>query len=83
MLVKDKSAEQILATPNYDFTGPVGEYLRVAAQVRANQELVSALTEASKGSDRLQRRVLSLTIVIAMAAIAQAVAAILSLFHNG
>jgi len=52
--VKGSSAEDILANVSSPVAGPVGEYLRIAAQVRSNQELATALTQASEASGRLQ-----------------------------
>jgi hypothetical protein len=72
--VKDKTAEQILATSDCTYEGPIGYYLRVAAQVRTNQELAAALAKASDDSGQLQRRIVILTVVIAGAAIAQVIA---------
>src|SRR5258708_4382292 len=72
--VKDKTAEQILATSNCSYDGPIGYYLRVAAQVRTNQELAAALAKASDDSGKLQWRIVILTLVIAIAAIAQVMA---------
>jgi hypothetical protein len=72
--VKDKTAEQILASSDCSYQGPIGEYLRVAAQVRTNQELAAALAKASEDSGKLQSRIVLLTVVIALAAIVQAVA---------
>jgi hypothetical protein len=56
------------------YEGPIGYYLRVAAQVRTNQELAAALAKASDDSGQLQRRIVILTVVIAGAAIAQVIA---------
>lgn len=72
--VKDKTAEQILAASDCTYEGPIGHYLRVAAQVRTNQELSQALAKASEDSGKLQGRIMILTVVIACAAIAQAIA---------
>jgi hypothetical protein len=72
--VKGKTAEQILATPDCNYEGPIGQYLHIAAQVRTNQELAAAWQRASEDSGKLQSRIVILTIVIALAAIAQAVA---------
>ena len=41
--VKGKNAEEILAAQGCDAGGPLGEYLRLAAQVRTHQELAAAL----------------------------------------
>jgi hypothetical protein len=40
--VKDKNAEHILAHDATSDSGPIGEYLRVSAQVRSGQELLMA-----------------------------------------
>ena len=45
--VKNKTSDEILA--NYDsiLDVPIGQYLRVAAQVRSTQELVSSQTQST------------------------------------
>jgi len=72
--IKGKTAEEILATVDCSYAGPIGEYLRIAAQVRTNQELTTVLTQASTESGNLQKKIVVLTIVLALAAIGQAVA---------
>jgi hypothetical protein len=69
--VKGKTAEEILATADCSYPGPIGEYLRVAAQIRTNQELISALSKASADGGNLQSRIILLTIVLAVAAVLQ------------
>ncbi len=58
--VRGKSAEQILADPECSYDGPIGYYLRVAAQVRTNQELAEVLAKASDDSGHLQHNVFCL-----------------------
>ena len=64
---------------NFGDAGPVGEYLRVAAQVRCNQELVAALKQASDDSGKLQFWLLLRTLAIFLAGVAQAIA---TWFHH-
>ena len=72
--VKDKSSEEILANPNCNYDGPIGEFLRTAAQVRSLQELIKQLERASADSSELQCRLFWLTVVIALAGCGQALA---------
>jgi len=72
--VKGKNAEEILASADADYPGPVGEYLRVAAQVRSTQELVASLTTASTDSGKLGTKLLFLTGALILVGILQAIA---------
>jgi hypothetical protein len=72
--VKGKTAEEVLALADCASAGPKGDYLRIAAQVRTNQELAGELRTASRDSGKLQLRLIILTVVIAVAGMAQAVA---------
>lgn len=63
-----------MAASNCSYDGPIGQCLRIAAQVRTNQELTGALAKASDDSGKIQYRIVMLTLVIAGAAIAQVVA---------
>lgn len=69
--VQERTAEEILATVGSSTDGALGEYLRVAAQVRTNQELTSKLDRASTDSGKLQHQIVVLTRVLAAAAVAQ------------
>jgi hypothetical protein len=71
---KEKTADEILSSAGCDVSGALGEYLRVAAQVRTSQELAADLRRASADSGKLQRRVMILTVVLVAASIVQAVA---------
>ena len=86
--VKGKTAEDILAHGGGAITGPIGEYIRVAATVRTNQELISALDRASADNTRLARRLVWLTAVLAIIGLAQTIAIawpflVYSLKHEG
>lgn len=73
-LVRGKTAEGVLA---HDLTGESnarGEYLRVAAQVRSNQELVESLKQASQDSGLVSRRIVYLTLALVAAGLLQAFA---------
>lgn len=89
--VSGKTSEEILQAPVasqgaggvHDWT----PYVRIAAQVRSNQELVSALRRAAEESSKSEaasakvaRSVAWLTGVIAVAAVLQSAAGIASLF---
>jgi len=67
--VQGKSAEEILRTAGGTAAGGpvdgvVGEYYRLAAQVRSTQELIEALKKASASSDALSTRVFRLNCVL-------------------
>lgn len=51
--IKGKTAEEILATGGGAITGPIGDFVRVGAAVRTNQELIDALKKASSESGAL------------------------------
>ena len=82
--VEGKTAEQILADGMTSLplaSGSISEYLRVAAQIRSTQDqvsstkdLVTALERASTSSDQFGRKVVILTLIIAFAAVIQAIA---------
>jgi len=72
--VKGKTAEEILATGAGAITGPIGEFIRVAAAVRTNQQLISALDQASKESGKLGRKVVWLTAALVFVGLLQAIA---------
>lgn len=76
--VKGQSAEQILQAAGGGssgaVTGPDGDFLRVAAQVHSTQELIAELQKASTSNTVVSTRVLWLTVVIAVAGVAQAIA---------
>jgi hypothetical protein len=74
--VKDRNAEEILATAGCDDDGRLGQYLRVAAQVRTNQELTKALAQASDDSGKVARRIIWLTVGLVVVALLQAAATI-------
>lgn len=78
--VKGKSAEEILAQADGGYPGSVGDYLTVAAQVRSNEDLISALKKASSDSDRTARKIVCLTVVLAVAAVLQCLATALPWF---
>jgi hypothetical protein len=53
--VEGRSAEEILANVSASGPGPLGEYLRIAAQVRSQLELEKALREESASSTRVAK----------------------------
>jgi len=76
--VKDRSAEQILQTAGGGsggaWSGPDGDYLRVAADVRSTQELIDALRDASESNSVFSRRVVWLTFALVVVGGAQTLA---------
>jgi hypothetical protein len=72
--VKGKSAEEILATGAGAIPGPLGEFARVSAAVRTNEELITALTRASAESGMLAKRVVWLTGALVLVGFMQAIA---------
>jgi hypothetical protein len=72
--VKGKTAEEILATGSGAITGPVGDFIRIGAAVRSNQELIIALKGVSGEHLRLARAVVWLTIALVGVGVLQAVA---------
>jgi hypothetical protein len=50
--VKDKTTEQILAAPNCSYDGLIGYDLRVAAQVRTNQDFSRGVGEGQLKAPR-------------------------------
>jgi hypothetical protein len=76
--VKGRSAEELLLTAGGGaggaVQGPEGEYFRIAAQVRSTQELIEELKKASASNNAFSTRVFCLTVVLAVAAVVQAVA---------
>ena len=72
--VQGETSENLLAKKNCADPGPIGEYLRTAAQVRSRQELIVELMRASADSGELQRRLFCLTRVIASIGLLQAIA---------
>jgi hypothetical protein len=81
-LVEGKTAEQILATDQaWAANGTVSSCLRIAAQVRSNEELISELKRASADSGKVSRQLVALTRalaaltgVLALVGIAQVIA---------
>jgi hypothetical protein len=71
--IKGKTAEEILATGGGAITGPIGEFVRVGAAVRTNQELIDALTKASSESGRVAERLVWLTAALVAVGALQAV----------
>jgi hypothetical protein len=74
--VKDRTAEEILATAGCDDDGRLGQYLRVAAQVRSDQELARALAQASDDSGKVARRIIWLTVGLVLVGLLQVAATI-------
>jgi hypothetical protein len=72
--IRGKSAEEILATGAGAITGPIGDFIRVSAAVRTNQELITALNRASRESGQLANRVVLLTGALVAVGVLQAVA---------
>jgi hypothetical protein len=71
--IKDKTAEEILANHRTS-ASDMSTYFRVAAEIRSNQELIVALTQASEDSGKAASKIVTLTKVLALAAILQAIA---------
>jgi hypothetical protein len=78
--IKGKSAEEILATGAGAITGPIGDFVRVGAAVRTNQELVDALTKASIESGRVAERLVWLTGAFVAVGVLQAIVTALPYF---
>lgn len=76
--VKHHTAEQILQEAGGGASGAVdsavGEYLRVAAQVRSTQELITELKNASESNSKFSRRVVWLTCFLVITGLLQVAA---------
>jgi hypothetical protein len=70
--VKGKTAEEILAQPRTS-ASDISTYLRVAAEIRSNQELIAELKQASEDSGKAATKIAFLTWALVFAAILQAV----------
>ncbi len=78
--IKGKTAEEILATGGGAITGAIGDFVRVGAAVRTNQELIGALRTASDESGRVASRVVWLTGALVTVGILQAIVTALPYF---
>lgn len=71
--VKGKTAEEILES-GLTADSNQSSYLQVAAQIRSHQELIDALRNASKDSNKAAQKIVWLTVALFVAAILEAVA---------
>lgn len=72
--IKGKTTEEILASNLAGEGNTRGEYLRVAARVRSNQELIASLQKASDDSSYLGKLIVILTCALVAVGLLQAVA---------
>jgi hypothetical protein len=72
--VKGKTAEQILSEQQAALDAPIATYLRLAAAVRSDQELIEALRLASDDSSKLTQKIVRLTWVLVGVGLLQAIA---------